>query len=79
MPRYYFHIRSDDGLIRDPDGTELADLAAARLEAEDAARDLLADLLREGKVLDGQVFEITDGEGEVLERLALRSVLRLPS
>ena len=78
MPRYYFHISASDGLIRDPDGTVLADLDAARREAENSARDLLADLLRRGEVPDGQVFEITDGDGLVLERVPLRSVLRLP-
>lgn len=78
MPRYYFHIRSSSGLIRDPDGTELPDLVAAVSEAERAARDLLAELLREGAVLDGQVFEIADADGQVLERLPFRNVLRLP-
>lgn len=78
MPRYYFHINASDGLIRDPDGTDLPDLDAARLEAEKSARHLLADLLRQGGVLDGQVFEITDDDGVILERVPLRSVLRLP-
>jgi hypothetical protein len=77
MPRYYFHIRSSAGLIRDPDGTELPDLASAISEAEGAARDLLAELLREGAVLDGQVFEIADADDQVLERMPLRNVLRL--
>lgn len=78
MPRYYFHIRCEDGLIRDPDGTELADLDAARSEAEQSARDLLANLLKNGKELDGQVFEISDDTGNVLETLPFRNVLRLP-
>lgn len=77
MPRYYFHIRSSAGLIRDPDGTDLPDLAAAISEAELAARDLLAELLRDGAILDGQAFEIVDEDGEVLERLPFRNVLRL--
>lgn len=77
MPRYFFHIRSSDGIIEDPDGSELPDLDAARLEAELSARDLLADLLRQGIALDGQAFEITDERGELLERMPFRSVLRL--
>ena len=78
MPRYYFHIRSADGLIRDPDGTDLPDLPSARLEAEQAARDLLATLLKAGQVLDGQAFEISDENDTVLERIPFRSVIRLP-
>lgn len=77
MPRYYFNIKTANGLIRDPDGSDLPDLAAARLEAEKSARDLLADLLRDGAVLDGQTFEITDIGGAVLETVSFRSVLRL--
>jgi hypothetical protein len=78
MPRYFFHIRGSDGLIRDPDGSDLPDLNAARIEAEKAARDLLANLLRAGEALDGQVFEISDEHGQLLESLPFRSVLRLP-
>ena len=78
MPLFFFHIRSHDGLIRDPDGTDLPDLKAAHDEAERAARELLANLLRDGKVLDGQVFEISNAAGDVLEHLPLRQVLRFP-
>lgn len=77
MPRYYFNIRSAGGMIHDPDGSDLPDLTAARLEAEQSARDLLASLLRDGGVIDGQVFEITDEDGEVLDEVPFRSVLRL--
>jgi len=76
MPRYFFHIRTSEGIIRDPDGTVLPDLAAARVEAELSARDLLADLLRQGITLDGQMFEISDDNDQVLDRLPFRSVLR---
>ena len=78
MPRYYFHIRSSAGLILDPEGTEMPDLDAALTEAERSARELLADLLKSGSVLDGQMFEISDADGTVLARLPFRNVLRLP-
>jgi hypothetical protein len=78
MPRYYFHIRTADAFIRDPDGSDLPDLDAARVEAGHSARHLLAELLRDGEVVDGQVFEISDEAGAVLERVPLRSVIRLP-
>jgi len=78
MPRYLFHIRKDDVVIRDPDGSDLPDLEAALSEAANSARDLLAELLRHGELLDGQVFEISDEKGTVLERVPFRSVLKLP-
>ena len=33
MPRYFFHLRDDEELIRDEEGADLPDLAAARKEA----------------------------------------------
>jgi hypothetical protein len=78
MPRYFFNIRTSDGIIEDPDGSELADLDEARQEASKSARHLLADLLRAGEILDGQTFEITDDDGAVLDRIPFRSVIRLP-
>jgi hypothetical protein len=65
-------------LILDPEGTEMPDLDAALTEAERSARELLADLLKSGSVLDGQMFEISDADGTVLARLPFRNVLRLP-
>ena len=38
-PMYYFHLRDQDDL-RDLDGTELADVAAAREHAGTVAREL---------------------------------------
>jgi hypothetical protein len=40
MPMYYFHLR-DDEKINDVDGTELADLEAARSHADGVAQELM--------------------------------------
>jgi hypothetical protein len=40
MPMYYFHLRDQDQ-INDVDGTELADVAAAREHAGTVARELM--------------------------------------
>ena len=39
MPMYYFHLY-DDEKVKDTDGTELADVAAARVHAAGVAREL---------------------------------------
>ena len=46
MPTYYFHIRENGTLIRDPDGLELPDLDAVRVEC----RSLILSVLREEQV-----------------------------
>ena len=42
MPMYYFHLQDDD-TITDTEGTDLADLAAARVHAVGVARELTAN------------------------------------
>jgi hypothetical protein len=39
MPMYYFHLRDHDDIL-DMDGTELADVEAAREHADTVAREL---------------------------------------
>ena len=46
MPRYFFHLRDGDHLLRDAEGAELLDLEAARTEALLVAREILSDELR---------------------------------
>lgn len=76
MRRFYFHIRDGSGLIEDPDGSDLPDLDAARAEALASAREILANRLRSGEVLDGQSIEITDAAGEVLATVPLKDAIR---
>ncbi|SOR26800.1 conserved protein of unknown function [Methylorubrum extorquens] len=77
MPLFFFHIRDGATLIEDPDGSELPDLAAAREEAVQGARFLLAEKLKAGEVLDGQRFEITSAEGVVLALLLFKDLVKL--
>lgn len=77
MPMYFFNLRQDDGLLEDPDGSELPDLAAAYREAIEGARDILAAYVKAGTVVDGQVFEIVDAWGKILMLVPLRDALKL--
>lgn len=77
MPRYFLHIRDGATLLKDPDGSELPDLEAARAEALAAARQLLVELIRADKVLNGQRFEIVDETGTLLAVVPIREALRL--
>lgn len=75
--RYYFHVRDGEKFQEDPDGTEFFDLQAAHSEAVAAAREILALKVKNGELIDGQVFEITDDTGAIVERLPFKSVLRI--
>ena len=72
--RYYFHIKDGETLIRDQEGAEFPDLAAARLEAIKSAREAL---LR-GEVLNGRAIAISDERGTILDTVLLRDQFRMP-
>ncbi|WP_019997451.1 DUF6894 family protein [Aureimonas ureilytica] len=76
--RYYLHIRNGDVLIEDFEGEEFPDLDAARREAVRCVRELLAERLRRGDVLDGEAIEIWDETGRFVDSVSFRSQLRLP-
>ena len=67
MPRFFFHMRDEDWLVEDPEGSELPDLEAARAKAADVARDHIAARLGAGEALDFQWVEIWDDAGRMLE------------
>lgn len=67
MPRFYFHYRTDDELIRDTDGSELPDLEAAEHNAAALAKAIVEHAASTGG--DTRVprsIEITDAAGEEL-------------
>lgn len=77
MPRYYLHIRDGQKLIEDQEGVELPSVVSAKGEAEEAAREILAEKLEAGDIIDGQAFEIHDAWGNHMLTVPFRSVLRL--
>ena len=77
MPRFYLHIRDGNSLIEDPDGSDLPDLAAAQDEAIISAREILAERLKHGEILNGQCFEIVDENGELRAVVPLKDAMRL--
>ncbi|KQO49357.1 MULTISPECIES: DUF6894 family protein [unclassified Methylobacterium] len=77
MPRFYLNIRDGDDLIEDQEGSVLVDVDAARLEALASARDILAELVRAGRLVDGQCFEIMDDSGELRAVVPFKEALKL--
>ena len=75
MSRFYLHQQIANGIIEDPDGTEVIDLAAARHEAILAARQLLANAILVGVTPIGRAFQITDEAGQALLTVPFRDAL----
>ena len=75
MAHFFFHVRTGEQLVHDPEGASLADLAEARHEALLAARDLLADAIKAGKERVPDAFVIADEAGQELDTVPLVAVL----
>jgi hypothetical protein len=67
LPRYYFHYRTDDELIRDTDGSELPELDAAEHNAAELGKAIVDRAASTGGDLRApRSIEITDDRGEEL-------------
>jgi hypothetical protein len=76
MARYYRHIRQGDRLVEDPEGVELPDLDAARAEALQGIRDVLAEAIKRGDdtALD-EVIVIADEAGREMMTIPFADAL----
>jgi hypothetical protein len=75
MARFYFHVREMDQLITDDLGIELPDKSAAVREAQQGARELLANAIRAGKDRVPEAFVIADEQGREIATLPLAAML----
>lgn len=76
MPLFFFHIRNEFELVLDREGQEMPGVKAAFEEAQNAAREILAERVRSGDIIDGHEFEVHDQSGMKLFTLPFKSVLR---
>jgi hypothetical protein len=66
MPRYFFHVRDRQGLLRDEEGRELPSPEVARAEAAKGVRSILSEEVGHGTLdLLGSV-EVLDEAGHLV-------------
>lgn len=75
MPMFFFHVRQGDVLVEDPDGSNLADLAAALSEAHEDVRILIAERIKAGTAIHPWKLEVTDEVGLTLADVHFHDVL----
>ena len=75
MPRFYFHLSANGKLVKDEQGLELPNLAAAQHEALLGAREIVAEAIKSGaqELPDG--FLIEDEAGRALKTVPFAMVL----
>jgi hypothetical protein len=77
VPRFFIHHVEHELALLDEEGAEFPDLAAARAEVIAAGREMLARLIKEGRIVDGRVLEIWDEDGNHLDTIKLRDLVLL--
>jgi len=75
--KFFFHVRDIETYDEDVEGTELPSLSAAVEEARQSAREMVAELVLQGALVDGRRFEIADETGDILETVTLKEVVRM--
>jgi hypothetical protein len=75
MPAYYFHIRDNGTLIRDPDGLELPDLDAARVECKKLILSVLREELIDEQLSANRLFQVEDEIGRTVLVVPFRMAL----
>jgi hypothetical protein len=73
---FYLHIRDGELLLADVEGQEFPDVEAAHAEAVRSAREMLAEKIKLGEIVDGQKIEIVDEAGDVVGVVALKETFR---
>jgi hypothetical protein len=75
MATFYFHLKQGDELVIDEEGSNLPDLTAARDEALQSARELLASAIKAGSTVVPDAIVVVDQEGRTVDNLRLAAVL----
>ena len=79
MPIYFFDLYNSTGFVPDDEGRELPDPEAARAEAIQGARSLIADEVLKGRLdLDGRI-EVHDGAGSLLFTICFSEAIDGPT
>ena len=77
MPRFYFHLHECGTIIDDPEGSELADVDAARDKAVAEARQVMSSEVLEGRLCLGCCIIVEDGGHHELLRIPFREAIAL--
>ena len=70
MALYYFHVRTQSGLVEDQEGLDLPHLDAVRREALVSAHEFLAEAEWSGPL----AFEVNDACGETVLILPIKAL-----
>ncbi|WP_410217132.1 DUF6894 family protein [Paracoccus sp. (in: a-proteobacteria)] len=71
MQKFFFHVDYLLDTVMDPEGSDCADLEAARIEARAIIRELAADYLATDRLFDPIDISIGDAAGKILAKVSV--------
>lgn len=77
MPLFYFDLHECGLVIPDEDGVERPDPEAARLDAIEAARDVMAAEAKQGRLCLSCRIEVRDEEGRTVLSVPFRDAIEI--
>ena len=75
MTSYHFHMRGGEDRSLTPDGVQLADLDAAKIEALRNAREIMAHDVLMGRLDVNLYIDVRGDEGELVYSLSFRDAV----
>jgi hypothetical protein len=66
MPRYFFHLRDQEGFLQDEEGRELDSLAQVHHVALKEARAIIAEEAKQGRIHLNARIEVTTPAGDIV-------------
>ena len=76
MPRYYFHLYNDV-VSMDEEGVDLPDLEAAHANGIREAREMMLEMVTEGRINFSHRIDITDSSGIVIESVTFGEAVKV--
>ena len=76
MPKFFFNLR-DDISVEDCEGKELADARTAREAAVHYAREMMAEDVKDGRLVLRDSIEVFDDKGEKVLTLPFREAIEI--
>lgn len=77
MPRWYFHLYQSGDVLLDPEGVDIADIAAVRVRALSVARDLIAADAATGVLYLDTRLCIADAQGDGVFEIAFADAVAI--
>lgn len=76
MSRYFFHLRRDRETVSDIEGDEFPSDEAARISAVSSVREMVAALIKNGRVVADEYMDVSDDAGTLLFSVSFHDVVQ---